>query len=370
MSKEKKEKKVEDKASEIVEEFEKYTDEKVGKIEEKMDQLLESFSKRKVEEGGKNKLYSPSITKSDVEKMGWKEKGFHYIQAIIRNDENRLKVLSTDRDPNMGYLVPEEYRLEVMKRSMDASIIRPRATVIPMAHNTLNLNYEDTRPATYWTAEGATKTTTSAKIGRAQLSLNKMATIMLITDELLEDSGINLMDYVTNLLAEAIAEEEDNVFMNGTGTTQPNGIDSYTFTTVDAGGNVGWQDLVDAKFSLPQAYRNNAVWIAHRRTIALLNNMADDNNRPLLVDIEGGTKTVALGLPVLEHNNMDQSKIFLGDLKRFIIGEKSGMKFDTTNTATVGDHSNFERDTTSLRVVKRVDSVLPLTEAFVEIENV
>lgn len=369
----KKEKKVEEKATEIVDELGKYTDEKVGKLEKKIDKMsdiLEKFSKQKVEEGGKGKLYSPDISKSDVEKMDWKEKGFHYIQGVLKNDERKLKLLSTDVDARGGYLVPEEYRLEVMKRSMDASVIRPRAQVIPMQHNTLNLNAEDTKPTVYITTEGASKNTTSATFARTQLSLKKLAAIQPVTDELLEDSGIALMDYLTTQLAEAIAEREDWLFMNGNGTTEPAGIDSYTYTTVDAGGDLGWQDLVSAKFTLPQGYRNNAVWIAHSVRIAQLNNLADDNNRPLLVDIEGGTKQTLLGYPVLEHNNMDQSKMFFGDLGRFVIGEKPGMKFDISNEGVIGGSSLFEQDGTALRVVKRLDSAMPLTEAFVEIENV
>lgn len=371
MSKEKKDEKIEEKAKGIVNEFEKYTDDKIGKLEEKMDKVLSQFSKEKQEEGGKGKLYSPEINKSDVEAMGWEEKGFHYLRGILTNDKQKLEVLSEGEDADGGYLVPEEYRLEVMKRSNDASVIRPRAQVIPMGSNTLNLNYEDTRPDVFITSEGASKTTTSSTFGRTQLTLKKLAAIMQMTDELKDDSGIGIMDYLTTQLAEAIARKEDELFMSGNGTTEPAGIDDYAgIPTVDAGGTLTYQTLVDAKYELPQGYRNNAVWICHRTVLAELNKLADDNNRPLLVNVQGGTSETLLGYPVLEHNNMDQSKIFFGDLGRYVIGDGGSMKIDTSMHATVGNSNSFEEDKTALRVVKRIDGALPLTEAFVEVQDV
>jgi len=364
--------KVEEKANEIVDELGKYTDEKVGKLESKMDkmaEMLEKYGKEKEEEKGK--LYSPSFKKSDVQKMGWKEKGFHFLRSVVYGKEEQAKLLTGTDDASGGYLVPEEYLAEIMTRSRDRAVIKQRARVIPMTSPTLNLSTEYGNPDVFYTAEGATKTTTSATVDRTTLNLKKLAAIIRVTDELQDDANVDIIDYVTDRLVDAVVEKEEEMFITGTGTTMPKGLNHYALESVDAGGDLVFGDIVDAKFKLSQRYRNNAVWIAHKDVIAEIQQLTDDSDRPLILSNMGeATSEVLLGSPILENNNVPTDKIFFGDLSYYVIGEGREMRIDSTNTGVVGGQSDWERDTTSLRIVKRHDAALPLTEAFVEIENV
>jgi len=368
--KEKKEKKPEEEeAKKIADSIE----EKVGKlIDAKFGEVLDKQLEKHTRTGadGKKKLYSSKLSKDEVDKMDWKAKGAHFVSAIAHNDREKLDVLTEGTDEEGGFLVPEEYRQEIVKRAYDVAQIRPRARKIPMATDTLNIPTADTGPKVYWTAESAAKTTTSAQFGQFTLSALKMAAVMVVTDELSDDSTPNVIEYLTDEFANVIAEEEDRVFTSGNGTTEPAGLDSYTLTTVDAGSNLDYTHFVDAVTTLKQAYRSNSVWICHRETLADIYKLQDDNGRPLILNLNAKENPTILGRPVLEVNGMDTSKIFLGDLSKYVIGDRSGMTMRTSQDAVIADRSMFQHDETAIRVVKRLDAGLPLTEAFVEIENV
>jgi HK97 family phage major capsid protein len=367
--KDEKEEVQEDKAKEITDGIEDKIDKLIdAKLGETLDKQLEKHTRTGAD--GKNKIYSSKLSKSDVDKMDWKEKGAHFVSAIARGDREKLDALSEGTDAEGGYLVPEEYRQEIVKRAYDQAMIRPRARVIPMSTDTLNMPTSDSGPKVYWTAEAASKTTTSAQFGQFTLTALKMAAIMVTSDELNEDSTPNVIEYLTDEFASVIAEEEDKVFTSGNGSTEPAGLDSYSLGTIDAGGDVKYDHFVDAIYALKQAYRQNAVWICHQQVLAEIQKLQDDNGRPLLLNLNAKENPMILGRPVLEVNSMDTTKIFVGDLSKYIIGDRSGMTMRTSQDAYVGSTSMFQTDQTAIRVVKRLDAGLPQTEAFKEIQNV
>lgn len=367
-----KEKKDEEKEEEEAKQITDSIEEKMEKlIDSKLAETLDKQLEKNTRTGadGKKKIYSSKISKSDIDKMDWKAKGAHFISAVAHNDREKLDALSEGTDADGGYLVPPEYRQEIVKRAYDQAMIRPRARVIPMSTDTMYLPTSDSGPKVYWTSEAASKTTTSAQFGQFSLGALKMAAIMVTSDELNDDSTPNIIDYLTDEFASVIAEEEDRVFTRGNGTTEPAGLDSYTLTTVDAGGDLEYGHFVDAIYSLKQAYRNNAVWICHQQTLAEIQKLQDDQSRPLLLNLNAKENPSILGRPVLEVNNMDTTKIFVGDLSKYIIGDRSGMTMRTSQDAYVASTSMFQTDQTAIRVVKRLDAGLPQTEAFVEIQN-
>ena len=67
-----------------------------------------------------------------------------FAQAIYRHDkninsDNRLKALSEGTGSDGGFLVPEEFKAQLLKNSVENAVERPRATIIPMASNTIEL---------------------------------------------------------------------------------------------------------------------------------------------------------------------------------------------------------------------------------------
>jgi HK97 family phage major capsid protein len=136
-------------------------------------------------------------------------------------------------DSQGGFLVPEIYRAELLEIALETSVVRPRATVLPMTTDSLKIPYvNDTSHASsvyggviaYWTAEAAAKTASKPTFGQLELTPHKLAGLTYASNELLADSAIALEPMIRRMFGTAWGYYEDDAFINGTGAGQPLGI--------------------------------------------------------------------------------------------------------------------------------------------------
>lgn len=76
----------------------------------------------------------------------------------------------------------------------------------------------------YWLAEGATATGTNPQFGTFSLRLKKLAVLVYLTQELIDDAGPALAQYVTRKVQEEMKFQLGNGVINGNGGAQPLGI--------------------------------------------------------------------------------------------------------------------------------------------------
>lgn len=320
-------------------------------------------------------LYGKDKTDIDTSKMKKGEKTVEFIKALINGAKEKLQVMSEGTAANGGYLVPEEWQNEIVEDILDATVIRPRATVVQMTTDTLHLPQLATRPHVYWTAEKAVKSTSTATFTEITFTPYTLAVIVVLTKQLVADAsvgvGSGIISYVTRLVVQAIGAEEDRVFINGAGTTQPTGITAYTLgSTASAGGALTGDHLINAYYRLEQGYRRTAVWIMNSRTIAHVKRLKDSQNRYLFMDAltAGGYPTV-LGAPVIEQNDLASATVLFGDLSRYYIAQREGISMAQSEDATVAGYSMFERNEVAVRVEERLDGELVDVKAFTSITS-
>ena len=125
-------------------------------------------------------------------------------------------------DPEQGgYLVPTEFTASLLQRSLEASVVRPRARFVPMNTNSIRVpalvDY-DHRPAgdgmfgalqIKRPAEAGVKNPSKPKFERIQLTLHKTVLLTYVSDELMEDSPISIEPLLTDLFAQTMAWHED-----------------------------------------------------------------------------------------------------------------------------------------------------------------
>ena len=158
-----------------------------------------------------------------------------FLCAVKYNPgDARLKQLSEGSDPAGGFLVPEEFKILMFKRAVEASVIRPFATKIPMGTDTLNLPLLNDTTHTeagglfggvivHWTEEAGSKTLTDPVFRRVKLIAKKLTGLTYVSDELLADSAIALEALLIELFGTAIAWYEDEAFIDGSGVGEPLG---------------------------------------------------------------------------------------------------------------------------------------------------
>lgn len=340
---------------------------------EDLEKLLTDALEKKVREMGLDKpVDSKAIhadDKHDDSTMTKEEKVAKFLRAVVQGDHTIAKDLSEGVSADGGYLVPNEFRAIVAEKLYKEAVIRPRATVLPMTRDKMDIPKEATGITTYWTAENVALTQSDPTFGNLTLNTNKLTGLSKMSRELFADSAIGITDYVTGVFARTFALEEDKKFMTGAGTTEPKGIRTYTIPSVaQAGATLTADDLIAVFYLLPVQYRNRATWIMHNSSVQLVRGLKDLNGRYLWTDGLAEAGATLMGRPVVEQNDIptnlggstDESEIFIGDLSFYVIGDRQTVEVESTTQGA----GTFEKHQVALKMIQRIDGQLTHEESF------
>lgn len=275
-----------------------------------------------------------------------------------------------------GFLLPSEYKNQLLRTRLEASVIRQRATVVPMQTSSVSLPSiaETTRSGSvyggiiiYRPGEGGTKTASKPAFGKVTLTLNKLIGLVYATDELLEDSPISMEPLFTSMFGEAIAYQEEEDFVNGTGAGMALGVlnspclVSVAKETGQPATTILLRNITKMWSRLWPMGHRNALWLANPDTFPQLAELAvtvgTGGSAAGLIgsDATGAPTSTILGRPLDLNPHCQtlgtQGDIILGDWSQYLIGEKVGqqLKVDTSI------HVNFVYDETAFRFVMRYD---------------
>ena len=212
------------------------------------------------------------------------------LKAVALGDHQFLaesgieKTIMSEGTPAQGgYTVPVEYGNEIIKLERAGSILRQLARNFPMASLTRLLPRQLTNVVVTWTEEGAVKTETKPTFGQLTQTAKKLAAIVKMTDELLEDNSVDLDQFIMELIADAMGLEEDRVgFAGNTGAGDPFmgvlyavGVNVATMT----GATVTFDDLVDLIMALNAKYREGATLVTSTTGLQVLMKIKDAQGR-------------------------------------------------------------------------------------------
>jgi HK97 family phage major capsid protein len=317
----------------------------------------------------------------DLNNLSKDQKIITFFKALVNykkdfKSQMVLRALVEGTDAEGGYLVPEEFRAEVFRVLPDVAVMRNLARVLPMNTDTLNLNTLAARPAAYWTSEYGSKTTSSAEFGRVTLQPNDLVCLLPITHQLLADANINVVQFITELFAEAIALAEDKAFFTGNGTGQPRGINQETITTVGCGTALTMDHILQLIDSVPSRINKapKAAFVGHRYVKRILRTLKDSSNAYIWRDSPVGMRSgqterlpdTLYGYPFYEQNDVSQKELYFGDWSYYIIGDRQSLAVETT---TEGGEA-WRRNSLEIKAVTRVDGRAVLVSAFAKINQI
>jgi len=297
-----------------------------------------------------------------------------FMKAMLERDYVGLKDLSEGTDKYGGYLVPNEFRNQVLQIMGDGGVARREGTVINMSGDTLNIPRLDTKTAVSWTAESGTISSGTPEFGTVTLTAKKAALIVPVTSELFEDSAVNLQQILAGMFAEKLAEAEDTQAFTGDGTVftgilEESDINTVTMGTGDTGfANVALDDLFNLIAAVKQSVARNGKFFMHRTIWSTVKNMTDTNGNYVF----NPTDQTLLGYPVVFSDDMNSisdtaiSTVFMGfgDLRNIYIGDRRRISIALADQATVGSTNLYEQDMLALRVTERIGIAIALPQAF------
>ncbi|MDZ7822841.1 MAG: phage major capsid protein [Ahrensia sp.] len=278
-----------------------------------------------------------------------------FEKYIRSGDERGLrsiegKAMSYGSGPDGGFLVPAETETSIGARLAAISPIRSIAMVRQVTGAVLKKPFSITGPAVGWVGETAPRPETSAsQLAELQFPTMELYAMPAATASLLDDSAVNIDQWIASEVEAAFAEQEGAAFVGGDGVNKPKGFLDYNSVAESAWtwGNLGYvatgvsgqlpaadasDVLIDAVYALKAGYRQNANWVMNRKTQASIRKLKDaDGNYLWQPPAAVGQNAMLMGFGVVEAEDMpdaaaDANAIAFGDFGRgYLIVDRQGV---------------------------------------------
>ena len=253
-----------------------------------------------------------------------------------------LNALQVGTDSEGGYLVPDEYERTLIEALEDQNIFRQLAHVIHTSSGDRKIPVVASKGTASWIDEEAQYPESDDAFGQVSIGAYKLATMIKISEELLNDSVFDMPAYIAKEFARRIGAAEEEAFFTGNGTGKPLGILAATGgaeagVTAAAADKISMDEVIDLFYSLRAPYRRNAVFIMNDATVKALRKLKDGQGQYLWQpSITAGTPDTILNRPVYTSGFMPtlatgNKTILFGDLGYYWVADREGRSFKRLN---------------------------------------
>lgn len=282
------------------------------------------------------------------------------LGAFRSNFRNVSNVLQEGVDADGGYLVPEEYDRRLIDVLDEENIMRSLGTKITTSGQH-KINIAATKPAASWIEEGGALTFGDATFSQIFLDAYKLHVAIKVTEELLYDNAFNLENYIVTQFGRALANAEEDAFLNGDGKGKPLGL----FAAAGGGtvadtltAAVKSDDLISLVYALKRPYRRKASFILNDQTLASLRKLKDNNGAYIWQpSYQAGEPDRLLGYTVHTSAYAPADAIAFGDYSYYNIGDRGTRSFAELKELFAGNGM------VGFVAKERVDGKLVLPEA-------
>ena len=251
------------------------------------------------------------------------------LQALRTNFRQVSNILQEGVDADGGYLVPEEYDHRLIDVLNEENIMRKLGHKITTSGEH-KINIAATKPAAAWIEEGGALQFTDATFDQILLDAHKLHVAIKVTEELLYDNAFGLENYIIDQFGKALANAEEDAFLNGTGNGQPLGLFAET-----GGGTLAKtvatpkpEDVIDLIYALKRPYRKNASFIMNDAAVAAIRSFKDNNGafmwQPSCV---AGEPDKLMGYDIYTSPFCPANMMAFGDYNYYNIGDRGTRSF-------------------------------------------
>lgn len=259
--------------------------------------------------------------KADVEGYKNYAKAF---EAYLRSKAERaelamapqmVKDLTAGSDADGGYTVVPSMSSQIITQVREIDAIRALAGVETISTSSIKYLVDFDQAGFGWEGETvAGSKTTTPQLNKKEIFVHTIYAKPYASLNLLEDSSINIEQWLANHVARRFARGEGAAFVEGTGVAQPRGFLTYDSVTTAGTPEYGkveqinmgnasaltYTGFVAVKYGLVEEYMNRATWVMNRSTVAAaLQLVSASDELPLWQpNITAGQPSMLLGLPV------------------------------------------------------------------------
>jgi HK97 family phage major capsid protein len=288
----------------------------------------------------------------------------HYMRTGDASELRAMTTGTTAGGDTGGYLIPQSWADEIIKKARDQFIMRQICDV-QISATDKNFPVEASWGASAWLGEGEAYTESDASFATKNITSHKVGRIIKVSEELLEDNQYDLVSYLTNAFAYSNGLAEEIAFIAGNGTTQPRGflLDAETGVTAAEEDEIDYPELLDLYGSLKSGYDTGARWLMNKLTLIEIMKIKDGAGHYLFhPSTLPGELGHILAKPVSLSTHMpniaaDSTPIAYGDFKYYRIQDRTGFAIQRLNELYSANGQ------VGFRGYHRVDGKLLLPEA-------
>ena len=285
------------------------------------------------------------------------------LKSFIRNGEEGplaemakpLAGMSVGSDPDGGYTVIPDIGTAMNRRIFEISPMRQIARVVPVSSSEFEeFNDLDEAEAAWVGEREARPGTGTPTLGKLSVPVHEVYAMPKVTQKLLDDSELDVADWLVTKCAQRFARKEGAAFVLGDGMLKPRGLLTYptaaegdgtrawgTFEHINTGtaggfgsAPAGSDKLIDLVYSLKVAYRPGARWIMNRKTAGVVRKLKDgDGNYLWQPAAMSGEPDRLMGFPVTLCEEMPDTTvtnalaIAFGDFTAgYVIADRHGLR--------------------------------------------
>lgn len=284
-------------------------------------------------------------TRAGEEKSGrasaeYKRAFWNAMRDKVSYDVKNALQIGTDSEG--GYLVPDEFERNLVEALEEENIFRRLAHVIKTSSGDRKIPVVASKGSASWVDEEGTIPESDDSFGQVSIGAYKLATMIKVSEELLNDSVFNLESYITREFARRIGNKEEEAFFGGDGTGKPTGILNAT-----GGGQVGvttagataitLDEVLDLFYSLKAPYRNKSAFVMNDATVKAIRKLKDGNGQYLWQpSIQAGAPDTILNRPL--HTSVyvptiaaGAKTMVFGDFSYYWVADRQGRVFKRLN---------------------------------------
>ena len=253
-----------------------------------------------------------------------------------------LNALQVGSDSEGGHLVPDEYERTLVETLQEENIFRRFAHLIRTSSGDRKIPVVTSKGTASWIEEEAPYQESDDAFGATTIGAYKLATMIKVSDELLNDSVFDIAGYIAKEFSRRIGSAEEEAFITGNGSGKPTGLLHATLgaqlgVTAASATAITFDEVMDLYYSLRSPYRRQAVFLMNDSTVKALrklkNGAGDYIWQP---SITSGTPDKILNCPVYTSGFVPAiasatKSIIFGDMDYYWIADREGRKFKRLN---------------------------------------
>ena len=286
-------------------------------------------------------------------------------KSVSHDVYNALKI---GEDDHGGFLAPDEFQRTLIEALQEQNIFRGLAKVITTSSGDRKIPVVASKGSASWIDEEAAYPESDDTFGQVSIGAYKLATMIKVSEELLNDSVFDVPSYIAREFARRIGAAEEEAFFTGNGSGKPLGIlaatgGAETGVTAASATAITMDEVMDLFYSLRAPYRRGAVFLMNDSTVKALRKLKNGQGDYIWqASVTAGTPDTILNRPVYTSAFMPAiaagaKSILFGDLGYYWVADREGRSFKRLNelfaaTGQVGFLSS-----------ERVDGKLILPEA-------